>query len=120
MLEKFTFSSLPSFLLRDGKIPSQRVHLQFARRKNRKKEAKNKTRKTSNFCRIPDDLHLILPLSTYRMTAECDYFCFRKILKEIFPVPSAGTDILRNVSFGCFCTVLEVRGSFAVNTFKVV
>ena len=48
MLEKFTFSSLPSFLLKDGKIPSQRVHLQFARRKNRKKEAKNKTRKTSN------------------------------------------------------------------------
>ena len=48
MLEKFTFSSLPSFLLKDGKIPSQRVHLQFARQKNRKKEAKNKTRKTSN------------------------------------------------------------------------
>ena len=48
MLEKFTFSSLPSFLLKDGKIPNQRVHLQFARQKNRKKEAKNKTRKTSN------------------------------------------------------------------------
>ena len=48
MLEKYTFSSLPSFLLTDGKIPSQRVNLQFARRKNRKKEKKNKTRKTSN------------------------------------------------------------------------
>jgi len=42
MLEKFTLSSLPSFLLTDGKIPSQRVYLQFARRKNRKKENKTK------------------------------------------------------------------------------
>ena len=48
MLEKITFSSLRSFLLADGKIPSQRVHLQFARRKNRRQEKKNKTRKTSN------------------------------------------------------------------------
>ena len=46
MLEIFTFSSLPSFLLTDGKIPSQRVHLQFARRKNRRKEKKNKTKKS--------------------------------------------------------------------------
>ena len=48
MLEIFTFSSLPSFLLTDGKISSQRVHLQFGRRKNRRKEKKNKTRKTIN------------------------------------------------------------------------
>ena len=48
MREKFTFSSLPSFLLTNGKIPSQRVYLQFARRKKRKKEKKNKKKKTSN------------------------------------------------------------------------
>ena len=45
MLEKFTFSSLPSFLLTDGKIPSQTVYLQFADEKTEKKKRKIKQEK---------------------------------------------------------------------------
>ena len=92
---------------------------QTKKQKKKRKEKQNReNKKFRNFCRIPGDLNLILPRSTCRMTAECDYFCFRKILKKIFPIPSAGTDILRNVPFGCFCTLF--RGSFAANALKVV
>ena len=92
-----------------GKYPARGYTYSLPDEKTEEKKRKTKPGKQAilNVCSVPCDLNVILPRSTCRTTAECDYFCFRKILKEIFPIPSAGTDILRNVSFGCFCTLLE-------------
>ena len=48
MLEKYTFSSLPSFLLTDGKIPSQGTPTIWKTKNQKKrKEKQNKENKQS-------------------------------------------------------------------------
>ena len=117
MLEKFTFSSLPSFLPKDGTIPSQRVHLQFARRKNRKKEQKNKTRKTSNprtFVEFPAISILFYHVALAELLLNVNTFVLEKCqLKGNFPYPAFRNRHFKGRFFWVF--LYFIRGSFAVN-----
>ena len=111
MLENLPSFHSPVSSWRMGKFRARGYTYSLPEEKIENKKTKTKQGKHASnlrkFVEFPAISILFYRVVLTERTAACNYFCFRKIRKEIFPIPSAGTDILRNVSFGCFCSLLE-------------